>query len=181
MMRFGALDFVPVDDHFNLVAPPVAAFLKTIDSSNLYVAEIDAKLSDTAAFCQEYQITLEQAANCVVLEAKRGERKWFAACVILGSTRADVNGVVRRFLDARRVSFAPMEEAVKETEMEHGAITPVGLPVAPDGGWPILIDSSVAACDAVIIGSGIRGSKLLVPGSFLASLPNASAIEHLAR
>ena len=175
-MRFGTLELSPVSEHFDLVALPVANFLKTIDHSGVEIAEIDPQLSDTAAFCQQYQIGLESAANCVVLKAKRGDREWFAACVILGSMRADVNGVARRFLDARRVSFAPIEEAVKETGMEYGAITPIGLP----SDWPILIDSRVAASDAVIVGSGIRGSKLLVRGSFLASLPNVAVVEDLA-
>lgn len=120
---------------------------------------------------------MEQAANCVVLEAKRGEKTWFAACVILGSTRADVNGLARRTFDARKVSFAPMEKAVAETGMEFGAITPVGLP----RNWSILIDKAVADSDYVIIGSGIRKSKLAVPGSFLASLPNAQVLDGLGQ
>jgi|SRR3989344_4732123 len=177
MMRFGALEFYPVGEHVDLVAPPVDALLKTVDTTGVEVAAIDAQLSDTTAFCEEYEIRPETAANCVVLKAKRGDKEWFAACVILANTRADVNGVARRFLDARRVSFAPMEEAVKETGMEYGAITPVGLPA----GWPILVDSRVAASDVVIIGSGVRGSKLLVPGSFLSTLPNSSVVEELAR
>jgi hypothetical protein len=40
---------------------------------------------------------------------------------------------------------------------EHYGITPVGLPVD----WPILVDLNVVDQERVIIGSGIRGSKLL--------------------
>ena len=88
-----------------------------------------------------------------------------------------MNGAVRSALSVKKVSFAQMEKAVSESGMEYGAITPIGLP-AP---WPILIDKAVTDSDYVIIGSGIRGSKLAVPGSFLAALPNAQVIEGLAQ
>lgn len=161
-----------------LVAKPVARALAGMaDTDSVGVAEIDPNLSDTAAFCAEYEVGLDQAANCVILEAKQGEKRWFAACIILADTRADVNGVVRQVLQARRVSFAPMDRAVTETGMEYGAITPIGLPST----WPILIDKAVADSEAVIIGSGIRKSKLVVSGSFLASLPNVQIIDGLAQ
>jgi len=177
-MKFGNLEFLKATEHPELVAPAVAATLAgLVGAGEVGVAEIDPTLSDTAAFCEKYQIGMDKAANCVVLEAKRGERSWFAACVILGSTRADVNGLARRTLDARKVSFAPMEKAVAQSAMEFGAITPVGLPA----GWSILVDKAVADSDYVIIGSGIRKSKLLVPGKFLASLPNAQVLEGLSQ
>ena len=177
-IKLGTLEILPVLERLDLVAPPVAEFLKSLgDASKIGVAEIDPTLSDTAAFCEHYGIGMNTAANCVILEAKRAERTWLSACVILGSTRADVNGVARRTLDARKVSFAPMEKAVAGSAMEYGAITPVGLP----GGWSILIDRAVAESDYVIVGSGIRKSKLAVPGSFLATLPNALVIDGLAR
>jgi prolyl-tRNA editing enzyme YbaK/EbsC (Cys-tRNA(Pro) deacylase) len=96
--------------------------------------------------------------------------------VVLATTRADVNGVVRRYLDVRKASFAPMDTAVAETGMQYGGITPVGLP----SGWPILVDAAVVAAGDVIIGSGLRGSKLALPGKSLAMLPDAQVIEGLA-
>jgi len=177
-MHLGALTIVPVRENFHLVAGSVAdALKKATNAEDVGVAEIDPTLSDTAAFCAHYKIGLAQAANCVILEAKRGDREWLAACVVLGNTRADVNGLARKTLDARRVSFAPMERAVSETGMEYGAITPIGLP----SGWPILLDARVAASDAVVIGSGIRESKLIVPGSFLASLQSVQVLENLGQ
>src|SRR3989344_1428246 len=128
-MRIGNLNSVFVTEHLELLAAPVSAALSTLSTADeIGVVEIDPNLSDTAAFCAQYGVDMNQAANCVVLEATRADRSWFAACVILGSTRADVNGLARRTLDARRVSFAPMEQAVAQTGMEYGAITPVGLP-----------------------------------------------------
>ncbi len=177
-IKLGTLKIVPVTEHLDLVAKPVSDALSKLSSAGeVGVAEIDPNLSDTAAFCEHYQVGMERAANCVVLEAKRAERTWFAACVILGSTRADVNGLARKTLDARKVSFAPMEKAVSETGMEYGAITPIGLPE----GWSILVDKAVADTDYVIIGSGIRKSKLIISGKFLATLPTAQVLEGLGR
>lgn len=177
-IKLGNLNIIPANDHSELLAASVAEAIKNLsDNSEVGVVEIDPNLSDTAAFCEYYKIDMNQAANCVVLEAKRADKSWFAACVILGSTRADVNGLARRTLDARKVSFAPMDQAVSKTEMEYGAITPVGLP----NDWSILIDKAVADSPYVIIGSGVRKSKLAVPGKFLASLPNAQVLEGLGQ
>jgi len=141
-------------------------------SDGLWVSEIDPGLADTAAFCEHYEIGLGISANCVVVEARRADRVWFAACVVLATTRADVNGIVRKHLGARKISFAPMDAAVSLTGMEYGGITPVGLP----DDWPILVDRNVIGQDRVIIGSGIRGSKLLAATEVLASLPNAEVL-----
>jgi prolyl-tRNA editing enzyme YbaK/EbsC (Cys-tRNA(Pro) deacylase) len=177
-ISLGTLTFLPALESQGLLAQTVFNTLTTLyEADRIGVAEIDASLSDTAAFCEHYKIEAHKAANCVILEAKRAERNWLAACVVLASTRADINGIARRALDARKVSFAPMERTVSESLMEYGAITPVGLP----NGWSILIDSAVAEAPYVIIGSGIRKSKLAIPGSVLASLPNAQIIPGLGR
>lgn len=177
-INLGTLKFFISSERVDLLAKPVVSLIASLpEADRVGVAEIDPELSDTATFCERYKIGMNQAANCVVLEAKRADRTWFAACVILGSTRADINGLARRTLDARKVSFAPMNQAVTLTGMEYGAITPVGLP----HDWAILIDKAVADSEYVIIGSGIRKSKLAVPGSFLASLPNVQVLEGLGR
>jgi prolyl-tRNA editing enzyme YbaK/EbsC (Cys-tRNA(Pro) deacylase) len=138
----------------------------------LWVSEIDPDLADTAAFCEHYGIGLDISANCVVVEARRAERTWHAACLVLATTRADVNGVVRKHLGARKISFAPMDTAVSLTGMDYGGITPVGLPAD----WPVLIDVNVTDQERVIIGSGIRGSKLLAATELLASLPGTEVM-----
>lgn len=178
MYSLGTLTILRALDHPELVALPVADALKGLDSDGVVgVAEIDEGVSDTLAFCAQYEVPLERAANCVILEATRSDREWLAACVILGSTKADVNGVARKNLDARRVSFAAMDKAVSATGMAYGAITPIGLPAE----WPILIDEKVSTTQLVVIGSGIRASKLIVPGALFARLPNAKLIRDLAR
>ena len=171
-MRFGTLDFTAALDSPTLVAVPTAAMLRSVDAADaadVLVAAIDPTLADTAAFCEHYEISMADGANCVVVQARRGERTWYAACLVRGSDRLDVNGAVRRHLGARKLSFAPMDDAVALSGMEYGGITPIGVPAD----WPILVDESVAAHDRLIVGSGIRGSKLLVSGAFLAGLPNA--------
>jgi prolyl-tRNA editing enzyme YbaK/EbsC (Cys-tRNA(Pro) deacylase) len=136
------------------------------------VAEIDPDLADTAAFCEKYGVTLDESANCVVVAAKRGGETRYAACMVLATMRVDVNGVVRRHLDARKASFAPMAEAVELTGMEYGGITPLGLPEE----WPILVDTHVAEHPRVVIGSGVRRSKLAVSGAALAGLKRAEVL-----
>jgi prolyl-tRNA editing enzyme YbaK/EbsC (Cys-tRNA(Pro) deacylase) len=97
--------------------------------------------------------------------------------VVLATTRADVNNVVRRHLDVRKASFAPMDEAVAHTGMEYGGITPIGLP----DGWPVLVDPRVTGTPYVIIGSGVRHSKIVLPGPALATLPGATVLDGLAQ
>lgn len=174
----GELDWRPLRAGVDLVAGPVAATAFGIDTlaDALSVAAIDPSLADTAAFCERYGVGLDESANCVVIAGRRAESTRYAACLVLATTRADVNGVVRRRLDARKASFAPMAVAVELSGMEYGGITPIGLP--PD--WPVLVDAAVAAADRVVIGSGLRRSKLALPGSVLAALPGAEVVEGLA-
>jgi prolyl-tRNA editing enzyme YbaK/EbsC (Cys-tRNA(Pro) deacylase) len=141
------------------------------------VAPVDPDLADTAAFCARYGVGLDVSANCVVIAARRGDEVRYAACVVLATTRADVNGVVRRHLDARKASFAPMDDAVAMTGMEYGGITPPGLPVE----WPVLVDPMVVSAGDVVVGSGVRRSKLVLPGHLLAELPAAVVVAGLAR
>ena len=172
----GKLETVPAVDRPDLLAPPVVTALALSTLDGVLVAPIDPDLADTAAFCEAYAVGLEVSANCVVVAGKREGETRYAACMVLATTRADVNGVVRRQLDVRKASFAPMVDAVALTGMEYGGITPVGLPE----GWPILVDAAVAATPLVVIGSGVRRSKLVLPGATLAALPGAVVIEGLA-
>ena len=176
-LTLGTLTTAPALDHPELLAPPVTTALAQFSGADrVFVAPIDPELADTAAFCEAYGVALDVSANCVVVTGKRaGEQRW-AAAVVLATTRADVNNVVRRRMDVRKVSFAAMADAVEMTGMQYGGITPIGLPK----GWPILVDSAVAAAGPVVIGSGIRGSKIVIDGAALALLPGAEIVEGLA-
>lgn len=170
-------------DRPELLAPAVLAALRAwpadaaVPVSQILVAPIDPELADTAAFCAAYDVGPEVSANCVVVAGKRDGDVRYAACLVLATTRADVNGVVRRQLDVRKASFAPMADAVELSGMEYGGITPIGL--SPQ--WPVLVDAAVAAAPAVVIGSGIRGSKIVLPGAALAALPTAQVIDGLGQ
>jgi prolyl-tRNA editing enzyme YbaK/EbsC (Cys-tRNA(Pro) deacylase) len=172
----GTLDWQPVAD--SLVATPVTDALRTWPHADaVRVAPIATELADTAAFCAEYGVELADSANCVIIAGRRGDDTRYAACVVLATTRADVNGVVRKRLDARKASFAPMEDAVSLTGMEFGGITPIGLPPA----WPVLVDAAVLERDVAVIGSGLRRSKIAMPGRLVAELPGAEVVAGLAR
>ncbi len=175
----GSLDVAPALDRPDLLGDPVAAVLKSLpseDAALVGVAEIDPSLADTTEFCAAYGSPLDVSANCVVVAGKRAGEVRHAACMVLASARANVNNVVRRRLDVRKASFLPTDSAVELTGMEYGGITPIGLPV----GWPVLVDAAVAAAPFVVIGSGVRRSKLALPGRMLASLPGAEVLEGLA-
>jgi prolyl-tRNA editing enzyme YbaK/EbsC (Cys-tRNA(Pro) deacylase) len=176
----GSLVTSPALSRPDLLAPPVARALAALDeaaSAAVSVAEIDPGAADTAAFCERYGVSPAESANCVVITGRRDGATRYAACLILATTRADVNNTARRELDVRKASFAAVDDAVAETGMEYGGITPLGLPPS----WPVLVDALVAGTPAVVIGSGVRRSKLVLPGKLLASLPNARVIEALAR
>jgi prolyl-tRNA editing enzyme YbaK/EbsC (Cys-tRNA(Pro) deacylase) len=177
--RIGRLDVdVPAELHPDLLAPAVLAALSGWpDASSVGVTAIDPDLADTAALVEAYGVPPQVCANCVVVGGRRDGELRVAACMVLATDRADVNGVVRRALDVRKASFLAMEEAVRATGMEYGGITPVGLPA----GWPVLVDAAVAATEEVVIGSGLRRSKLVLPGAALARLPGAQVVEGLGR
>jgi prolyl-tRNA editing enzyme YbaK/EbsC (Cys-tRNA(Pro) deacylase) len=173
----GKLETEPARGRPDLLAAAVVKALETWPEPEVLVTPIDPGLADTAAFCVAYDVGLDVSANCVVIAGKRDGEVRYAACLVLATTRADVNGVVRRHLDVRKASFAPMDTAVAETGMEYGGITPIGLPAA----WPILVDSRITAKPYVIIGSGVRHSKIALPGAALSRLPGAEVIENLAK
>jgi len=177
IFSLGALSSIPASLRPDLLgAPTVAALTEAGLLEEVGVVEIDPAVSDTAATQEAFGLELGSLANCVVVGGKREGTERFAACVVLATSRADVNGVVRRLLDVRKASFLPMERAVELTGMEYGGITPIGLPA----GWPVLVDSQVTRAGVVVIGSGVRRSKILLPGDLLGRLPGVEVIDRLA-
>ncbi len=171
-----ALTYHPALSRTDLLAPPVAAALRALPwADQVRVAAIDPALSDTAQFCEAYGITLEESVNCVVIAAKRGGEVSYAACMVAATTRANVNGLVRQHLGARKASFGAVDAVTALTGMEYGGITPVGLPAD----WRILVDDLVAKTPGVVIGAGIRGAKLWLPGGLLTELPGAEILPGL--
>ena len=136
----------------------------------------DPELADTAAFCEHYGTSLEDSANAIMVVGKSEPRR-HVVCVVLATTRLDVNGVVRKRLGARKASFASADETRDLTGMEIGGVTPIGLP----DGLEVWIDAAVTERDRVVIGGGVRSSKVWVAPADLARLPNVEVVEGLAK
>lgn len=177
MHTLGSLTTVPALDRLDLVGEPVAAFLRGWQHADqVGVVEIDPALAETSATVDVYGVPWERGANCVVVMGKREGQERTAACVVRGDTRADVNNRVKRLLDVRKCSFLDHDRAVAESGMEYGGITPLGLPEE----WRLLVDARVPATETVLVGSGIRGSKIILPGALLGLLPGAEVVADLA-
>ncbi len=171
----GTLDWQPALTAGHLLADPVANALRegSIDAGRVFVTEIDPDLADTTSFCRAYDTPLENSANCVVVAGRRGDVTLSAAILVLATDRADVNRTVRKQLGLRKISFASMDDAVADTGMTYGGIGPAGLPA----GWRLLVDTAVTERGWVIIGSGLRSSKLAIPGALAGRLPGADVLD----
>jgi prolyl-tRNA editing enzyme YbaK/EbsC (Cys-tRNA(Pro) deacylase) len=170
----------PAPDCLDELTGPVADAVRhwrgSVPAEQIVYVDTDPQWADTAVFVEHYgQELLRQSANCVVVAGRRAGETTLAACVVLSPTRVDVNNVVRRQLGVRKASFAPMDTATGETGMEYGGITPLGLPQ----GWPVLVDAAVVDQPYVLVGSGRRRGKLLVPGKAFAELPGAVVLDGL--
>jgi prolyl-tRNA editing enzyme YbaK/EbsC (Cys-tRNA(Pro) deacylase) len=139
------------------------------------IVACDPALADTAAFCDAYGYAMEDSANCVVVIGKADPPR-FAACVVLATTRIDVNGVVRRRLGTRKASFAPADAVVAATGMAIGGVTPLALPE----GLPLWVDAAVMERTRIVLGGGSRNAKVLAPPEILRAL-GAEVVEDLAR
>jgi prolyl-tRNA editing enzyme YbaK/EbsC (Cys-tRNA(Pro) deacylase) len=139
------------------------------------VMECDPELADTARFCEAYGIPLEKSANAILVASRKPEGH-HAVCVVLATTRLDVNGTVRQKLGVRKVSFASADLTRELTGQEIGGVTIFGLP----DGLPVWIDSRVLDCDWVIVGAGSRSAKIKLDPTQLVGLPGFEVVEDLA-
>ena len=139
------------------------------------VMECDPDFADTAAFCEKYGISPDESANTILVVGKSDPRR-YVACVVLATTRLDVNGAVRQRLGVKKASFASADETKDLTGMLIGGVTPVALP----DGIPIWVDAAVMKPASIILGGGDRSTKLRMTPQTLASLPNVEVIDGLA-
>lgn len=135
----------------------------------------DPELADTAAFCAAYGYALEDTANTIVVVG-RSDPPRYAACVVLATTRLDVNRTVRQRLGVRRTSFAAAEDTRAVTGMMIGGVTVFGLPET----LPIWVDARVMQRERIVLGGGSRSCKVLAPPAILLRLPNVEVVEGLA-
>ena len=136
----------------------------------------DPALADTAAFCDAYGYSPDESANAILVVGKSTPTV-YALCVVLASTRLDVNGVVRRRLGTKKASFANADQTIAMTGMAIGGVTPFGLP----RDLSIWVDRRVAECQRIIVGGGSRDRKVLCPPSTLLALVTAEIVDDLAR
>lgn len=137
--------------------------------------EIDPAFGDTADFCRKYGYPVPECGNTILI-ASRSEPRQFAACVVRADTRLDVNRRVRKLMGVRKASFASAEDTVAHTGMAIGGVTAFALPE----GLPIYVDAAVFDLDRVILGSGVRSSKLAVAPDALRRVPGVEVVEGLA-
>ena len=138
------------------------------------VVACDPSLADTAAFCDAYGYAMEDSANCVVVKGK-SDPPVFAACVVLATTRLDVNGVVKRRLGTRKASFAAADEVVALTDMTIGGVTTFALP----RDVPLWVDARVMARERIVLGGGSRACKIVGPPALLTAI-GAEVVSELA-
>lgn len=139
------------------------------------VLECSPDLADTVAFCEHYGFTLEEAANTILVTSKKVAPPRYAVCVVLGTTRLDVNHSVRSLLEVRRASFADAETTTALTGMLVGGVTAPGIE-----GLPIYVDRAVMEADRVVMGGGNRSSKIVLAPAELLKLPGVEVVEGLA-
>ena len=140
------------------------------------VIRIDPDFADTAAFCEKYGVPLDHSGNTIIVASKK-EPKKFCACLVLATTRLDVNHAVRRLMDVSRVSFATAEETQALTGMMIGGVTLLALP--PD--LPVYVDDRIMDLDYVILGGGSRSSKIKIAPDALRKLPGFQVVPGLAQ
>ncbi|HEX3569143.1 MAG TPA: YbaK/EbsC family protein [Candidatus Saccharimonadales bacterium] len=151
---------------------------KSLDAHHIIykVFECDPELADTTAFCEKYGFDLDQSANAIIVVSKIDPVQ-YACCVVLATTKLDVNKKVCQLLGAKKASFAPMEAALQLSGMEYGGVTAFGLP----DNIPVYVDAHVMACSEVVMGGGNRSSKVLLDPKELHKIPGMQVVEELAK
>jgi prolyl-tRNA editing enzyme YbaK/EbsC (Cys-tRNA(Pro) deacylase) len=152
----------------------VDAHLRQLDTP-YEVVECDPDLADTAAFCETYGYSPEDAANTIVVVGK-SDPPTYAACVLLATTRLDVNHAVRDRLGTRKASFADRGLTEALTGMAIGGVTAFGLPAD----LPIWVDRRVTARPRLVLGGGSRRRKIVGPPALLTSHPGVEIVDGLA-
>ena len=172
------LAFNHYEEAKELLPESVYSCLKMIDpEGETKVAEIDPACADGESLHQVYGVPYEKELNCLVVAGSRGEETTYAALLVPYGKRASMNSVVRTPLNAKKVVFADLDYVIRETGMEFGSITPVGLPE----GWKILAEETILEQETVIIGGGKVCSKIEIPVALLKKLPGFTVVKGLAK
>lgn len=163
------------DDAAARTEATVRAWVAATAVDGVEVVDCDPAHADTAAFCEAYGYALEDSANAILVVGK-ADPPLHAVCVVLATTKLDVNKAVRRRLGTRKASFAPAAETTAITGMAIGGVTPIGLPP----GLPLWVDARVMDRERIVVGGGSRAAKVVGPPSLLLLLDGAEVVEDLA-
>ena len=146
------LEFGKIEERKDLLPKTVYDYIKNHGyEDQIKVAEIDLAFADGESLSREYGVPYGKRAN--------------------------MNAKVRNPLDAKKVSFADLNQVCEECQMEYGSITPIGLPEH----YMILVDEEVMKQEEIIVGGGLANSKLLVPSKLFREMKNCLLIEGLAK
>jgi prolyl-tRNA editing enzyme YbaK/EbsC (Cys-tRNA(Pro) deacylase) len=139
------------------------------------IVPCDPTLADTAAFCAAYGYSPEDSANTIVVVGKSDPPR-YVACVVLATTRLDVNRAVRSRLGVKKASFADADQTRDITGMLIGGVTALGLPAD----LPIWVDRRVVERSRIVLGGGSRSCKVVGPPSLLTAQPSVEVVDDLA-
>jgi prolyl-tRNA editing enzyme YbaK/EbsC (Cys-tRNA(Pro) deacylase) len=160
------------------MSDPHSSVISALDAEGVEyeVMACDPDFADTAAFCEKYGISPDESANTILVVGKSDPRR-YVACVVLATTRLDVNGAVRQRLGVKKASFASADETKDLTGMLIGGVTPVALP----DDIQVWVDAAVMTPASIVLGGGDRSTKLRMSPAALASLPRVEVVEDLAK
>ena len=174
-MESNKFTFKPVPSHPELVSPSIFSLTQKMNNPDVMVAEIDPAYMGGKELCEHYGVDPNEGANCVIVEATYADHTSKVAIIVPVGYRADLNGLVRKHLGAKKISLANLDAVLAETGMEYGSITPFGLPED----YKILVDSRLMEKEKIIVGGGRQVSKLLLPTSIFREI-GAEIIENLS-
>jgi prolyl-tRNA editing enzyme YbaK/EbsC (Cys-tRNA(Pro) deacylase) len=136
------------------------------------VLECDPELADTEAFCANYDIPRDNAANAIIVAAKSEPRR-YACCLLLATTKIDVNHKLSKLMGIKRLSFASAEETKELTGQLIGGVTVFGLPES----LTVYVDARVMERESVIVGGGNRSTKVRLAPEELRKLPGVEVVD----
>lgn len=174
------LNFLNISEHEYLVSIPTYEFINKYFKEHIddfKVAEIDTNYMDGISLFNHYNLSEYMGVNCLICEATRAQNRELVALLIPIGYKYNMSSVVRKHLNARQVSVAPLDEILNITKMEYGSINPVGLPC----NIKILIDPLIFDKELMICGSGIKNSKIMFPSIYLKDFPNTEILEGIAK
>ncbi len=180
-MNIGNLNFESAIENKELIPDTVFQTINTwsglVAKETFLVAEIDPAFAGGIELCNHYNINMEIGANCLVVEGKRNKQVSYAVCLVPIGFKYNMSSVIRKAMNARQVSVAPLQMVLDISQMEYGSITPIGLPKE----WPLYIDPLVMKNERIIIGGGFVKSKLSILTQALLDMPNSVVLDGVAK